>query len=263
MGWTRTSSKRGIAIDLSIHRFSRTELLLGKPGLSRLAAATVAVFGVGGVGSFTVEALARAGVGHLVLVDNDEVSLTNINRQLHSLSSTVGRMKTEIMRERILDINPAAQVTVINDFYLPDHADRFFIGRYDYVVDAIDTVAGKVSLAVECQKRQIPIMSSMGAGNKLDPTRFAIADIYKTSVDPLARVMRRKLKEQGVKRLKVVYSTEEPRQVILPADGEAEKKGSAGRTAPGSISFTPSVAGLIIASEVVKDLTGNFGEAER
>ncbi|SDP52877.1 tRNA threonylcarbamoyladenosine dehydratase [Selenomonas ruminantium] len=248
---------------MSIHRFSRTELLLGKPGLSRLAAATVAVFGVGGVGSFTVEALARAGVGHLVLVDNDEVSLTNINRQLHSLSSTVGRMKTEIMRERILDINPAAQVTVINDFYLPDHADRFFIGRYDYVVDAIDTVAGKVSLAVECQKRQIPIMSSMGAGNKLDPTRFAIADIYKTSVDPLARVMRRKLKEQGVKRLKVVYSTEEPRQVILPADGEAEKKGSAGRTAPGSISFTPSVAGLIIASEVVKDLTGNFGEAER
>lgn len=245
----------------AIHRFSRTELLLGREGLERLAAARVAVFGVGGVGSFVVEGLARAGVGHLLLVDNDVVSLTNINRQLHSLTSTVGQAKTELMRQRVLDINPAAQVTVINDFYLPDHADRFFIGDYDYVVDAIDTVAGKVSLAVECQKRHLPLIASMGAGNKLDPARFRVADIYKTSVDPLARVMRRKLKALGVKKLKVVYSDEEPRQVIMPTDGAAETKGTAGRTAPGSISFVPSVAGLIIASEVVKDLTGNFGEA--
>ena len=246
-----------------IHRFSRTELLLGLQGLEHLSAAVVAVFGVGGVGSFVVEALARAGVGHLVLVDNDEISLTNINRQLHSLSSTVGQMKTEVMRQRIMDINPAAKVTVINDFYLPDNADRFFISHYDYVVDAIDTVAGKVSLAVECQRRQIPLIASMGAGNKVDPTRFAITDIYKTSVDPLARVMRKKLKEQGVRKLKVVYSTEVPRQVILPESGAMEKKGTAGRTAPGSISFVPSVAGLIIASEVVKDLTQNFGGADR
>lgn len=244
-----------------IHRFSRAELLLGWEGLAKLSAATVAVFGVGGVGAFVVEGLARAGVGNLVLVDNDVVSLTNINRQLHSLTSTIGQQKTELMRQRVLDINPAAQVTVINDFYLPDHADRFFIGSYDYVVDAIDTVAGKVSLAVECQKRHLPLIASMGAGNKLDPTRFRVADIYKTSVDPLARVMRRKLKAQGVKKLKVVYSDEEPRQVILPADAIVEQKGTAGRTAPGSISFVPSVAGLIIASEVVKDLTGNFGEA--
>ncbi len=244
-----------------IHRFSRAELLLGREGLAKLSAATVAVFGVGGVGAFVVEGLARAGVGNLVLVDNDVVSLTNINRQLHSLTSTIGQQKTELMRQRVLDINPAAQVTVINDFYLPDYADRFFIGSYDYVVDAIDTVAGKVSLAVECQKRHLPLIASMGAGNKLDPTRFRVADIYKTSVDPLARVMRRKLKAQGVKKLKVVYSDEEPRQVILPADATVEQKGTAGRTAPGSISFVPSVAGLIIASEVVKDLTGNFGEA--
>lgn len=244
-----------------LHRFSRTELLLGQAGLDRLAAATVAVFGVGGVGSFVAEGLARAGVGHLVLVDNDEVSLTNINRQLHSLTSTIGQLKTELMRERILDINPAAQVTVINDFYLPDNADRFFIGPYDYVVDAIDTVAGKISLAVECQRRQLPLIASMGAGNKLDPTRFEVADIYKTSVDPLARVMRRKLKEKGVKKLKVVYSREEPRQVVLPADGQAEAKGTAGRTAPGSISFVPSVAGLIIAGEVIKDLTIRTQEA--
>jgi tRNA A37 threonylcarbamoyladenosine dehydratase len=243
----------------NVHRFSRSELLLGREGLARLASATVAVFGVGGVGSFVAEGLARAGVGHLVLVDNDKISLTNINRQLHSLTSTVGKSKTAVMRERIMDINPAAKVNEINDFYLPDNADSFFIGDYDYVVDAIDTVAGKVSLAVECQKRQLPLIASMGAGNKFDPTRFVVSDIYKTSVDPLARVMRRKLKQAGVKKLKVVYSTEEPRQIMLPEDGEAEKKGSAGRTAPGSMSFVPSVAGLIIASEVVKDLTGNFG----
>lgn len=246
----------------TIHRFSRTELVLGREGLSRLTAARVAVFGVGGVGSYVAEGLARAGVGHLVLVDNDVISLTNINRQLHSLTSTLGKQKTAVMRERILDINPAAEITVINAFYLPDNADSFFMENtpYDYVVDAIDTVAGKISLAAECAKRHLPIISSMGAGNKVDPARFEVADIYETSVDPLARVMRKKLKELGVKKLKVVYSKEEPRQVILPDSGEVEKKGSAGRMAPGSISFVPSVAGLIIASEVVKDLTGNFGK---
>ena len=227
--------------------------------MERLAGASVAVFGIGGVGSYVAEGLARAGVGHFVLVDNDVISLTNINRQLHSLTSTVGQQKTAVMRARILDINPAAEVKVINAFYLPDNAGDFFVDRYDYVVDAIDTVAGKISLAVECQKRHLPLIASMGAGNKADPTRFEVADIYQTSVDPLARVMRKKLKEHGVKKLKVVYSREEPRRIILPADGQAEKKGSAGRTAPGSLSFVPSVAGLIIASEVVKDLTGNFG----
>ena len=236
-----------------IHRFSRTELLLGQAGIEKLAASTVAIFGVGGVGSYVAEGLARAGVGHLVLIDNDSITLTNINRQLHSLTSTIGQMKTAVMRERILDINPEAQVTVINDFYLPDNADSFFVADYDYVVDAIDTVAGKISLAVECDRRGLRLMASMGAGNKLDPARFKVTDIYKTSVDPLARVMRKKLKEQGVKKLKVVYSTEEPRKIKLPETGQAETKGS-GRIAPGSISFVPSVAGLIIAGEVVRDL---------
>lgn len=239
----------------NIHRFSRTELLIGSEGLDKLAASKVAVFGVGGVGSFVVEGLARAGVGKLVLIDNDSISLTNINRQLHSLTSTVGQMKTEVMRQRILDINPEAEVSVINDFYLPDKADSFFAADYDYVVDAIDTVAGKISLAVECDRRGLPLMASMGAGNKLSPARFEVTDIYKTSVDPLARVMRKKLKEQGIKKLKVVYSREEPLAVKLPADGPVETKGS-GRIAPGSISFVPSVAGLIIASEVIKDLLG-------
>ena len=237
----------------NIHRFSRTGLLVGQEGLAKLAASKVAVFGIGGVGSYVAEGLARAGVGHLVLIDNDSISLTNINRQLHSLTSTVGQMKTEVMRQRILDINPEAEVSMINDFYLPENADGFFAADYDYVVDAIDTVAGKISLAVECDRRGLPLMASMGAGNKLDPTRFEVTDIYKTSVDPLARVMRKKLKERGVKKLKVVYSREEPLKVKLPADGQAETKGS-GRIAPGSISFVPSVAGLIIAGEVVRDL---------
>jgi len=228
--------------------------------LASLAASRVAVFGIGGVGSYVVEGLVRAGVGHFVLVDNDEISLTNINRQLHSLSSTLGKQKTLVMQKRILDINPEAEVMVINDFYLPDNADSFFLKDrpYDYVVDAIDTVAGKISLAVECQKRNLPLIASMGAGNKVDPTRFEVADIYQTSVDPLARVMRRKLKAQGIKKLKVVYSKEEPCRVILPPSGEAEQKGNAGRIAPGSLPFVPSVAGLIIASEVVKDLTADY-----
>lgn len=244
-------------------RFSRTELLLGEQGMKKLASSTVAVFGIGGVGSFVAEGLARAGVGHLVLVDNDKICLTNINRQIHATSKTVGRLKTETMKERILAINPQAVVDTIEDFYLPENADAFFSQRYDYVVDAIDTVTGKINLVLQCRDRGIPIICSMGAGNKLDPSKFEVTDIYKTSVDPIARVMRKKLKENRVKKLKVVYSKEKPLTVKQGGCGQncicppgsannCEKK----RAVPGSISFVPSVVGLIIASEVVRDITG-------
>jgi len=233
-------------------RFVRTELLLGEAALAKLANSHVAVFGIGGVGSYTVEALARCGIGHFLLVDNDRVSISNINRQLHALTETVGQYKTNLMADRIKSINPEAVVDTIEDFYLPDNRDKFFVSKYDYVVDAIDTVTAKIDLVVEAQKRNIPIISSMGAGNKLNPTELEVADIYKTSVCPLARVMRQKLKKLGIKKLKVVYSKEEPRRqketanMLIPPQGKA--------TVPGSISFVPSVAGLIIASEVVKDL---------
>ena len=186
-------------------RFSRTTLLLGDAAMEKLAASTVAVFGVGGVGSYAAEGLARAGVGHIVLIDNDLICLTNINRQIHATTQTVGRKKTEAMRERILAINPRAVVDCIEEFYLPERAERFFAQHYDYVIDAIDTVTGKIHLVLACGERHIPIISSMGAGNKLDPTLFEVTDIYKTSVDPIARVMRKKLKEHHVKKLKVVY----------------------------------------------------------
>lgn len=224
-------------------RFQRTQLLLGAENFAKLTAATVAVFGIGGVGSFTAEALARSGVGHLVLIDKDNVDVTNINRQIHALSSTVGKPKVEVMRDRILEINPAAKVDTVQKFYLPDEpAENFFICEYDYAVDAIDTVSAKIELAVECQRRKIPLVSSMGAGNKLDPTRFKVADIFQTSVDPLAKVMRKKLRERGVERLKVVYSEEVPLKI------------NAGEKVIGSAAFVPSVAGLIMAAEVVKDL---------
>ena len=220
--------------------FERTIRLIGEENFLKLNSSTVAIFGVGGVGSFTVEALARSGIGHLILIDKDNVDVTNINRQIHALNSTVGKSKVELMRERILDINPAAQVDIIQKFYLPsENAEDFFICGYDYVVDAIDTITAKINLVVECQRRKIPLISSMGAGNKLDPTKFRVADIYKTSVDPVAKVMRKKLRELGVPNLKVVYSDELPRAV----EGVI-----------GSIAFVPSVAGLIIAAEVVKDL---------
>lgn len=242
-------------------RLLRTELLLGKTGLERLASSTVAVFGIGGVGSFATEALARAGIGHLVLVDHDVVDVSNINRQLHALTTTVGKRKTELMRERILKINPDAVVDTISEFYLPDNAEKFFLCKYDYVVDAIDTVTSKINLVLQCRDRNIPIISSMGAGNKLHPEMFEIADIYSTSVDPLARVMRKKLKEHGIKSLKVVYSREVP---IVPTGlGQPEVMGeNAGerddlpkkKRVPGSISFVPSAAGLILAGEVVRNL---------
>ena len=228
-------------------RFQRTRLLLGGEKFARLEAATVAIFGIGGVGSFTAEALARSGVGHLILIDKDAVDVTNINRQIHALSSTVGAAKVEVMRARILEINPAAVVDTIQKFYVPGAAAAdFFICEYDYVVDAIDTISAKIELAVECTARKIPLISSMGAGNKFDPTRFKVADIFKTSVDPIAKVMRKKLRERGVERLKVVYSEEEPQKI------------SGGII--GSAAFVPSVAGLIMAAEVVRDLTGGFDE---
>ena len=221
-------------------RFSRTELLIGKEGIEKLQRSRVAVFGVGGVGGFAVEALARSGVGALDLIDKDDVSMSNLNRQIIALTSTVGRPKVEVAAERISDINPDCKVTVHKTFYLPDTKDEFDFSDYDYVVDAIDTVTGKLLIIEEAKAANVPVISSMGAGNKLDPAAFEVADIYKTSVCPLAKVMRRELKKRGVDHLKVVYSKEEPKKPAADF--------------PASIAFVPSVAGLIIAGEVVKDL---------
>ena len=228
-------------------QFSRTELLLGQEGMTKLKNARVAVFGVGGVGGYVVEALARSGVGALDLVDKDTVSLSNINRQIIALHSTVGRLKTEVAAERARDINPNICVTTHNIFYLSETAAQFDFSKYDYIVDAIDTVSGKLALVEQANKAGTPIISSMGAGNKLDATAFKVADISKTSVCPLARVMRRELKKRGIDRLKVVYSEEEP----LPAKTVDEETG---KPIPASIAFVPSVVGLIIAGEVIKDL---------
>lgn len=220
-------------------RFNRLKFLIGAENFQKLSAATVAVFGVGGVGSFTVEALARSGVGHLVLIDKDNIDVTNINRQIHALGSTVGKSKVEVMRERILDINSAAQVDTIQKFLLPgEPVEDFFICRYDYVVDAIDTITAKIFLIEQCNLRGIKIVSSMGAGNKLDATRFKVADIFQTSVDPVAKILRKKLRDRKIESLKVVYSDETPRPV---------------KDVIGSVAFVPSVAGLILAGEVVKD----------
>ena len=251
-------------------QFSRTELLLGKEAMDRLSKCRVAVFGIGGVGGYVCEALARSGVGALDLIDDDKVCQSNINRQIIATSKTVGRYKTDVMKERILDINPDAEVNTHTCFFLPENASDFPFDKYDYVVDAIDTVTAKIELVMQCQKAGVPIMSSMGAGNKLDPTLFRVADIYKTSVDPLAKVMRRELKKRGVKKLKVVYSEEEPirpigngdNQEVDSTEPEAERPGSKRRATPGSTAFVPSVAGLIIAGEVIKDLTRDCGRDE-
>ena len=228
-------------------QFSRTALLLGKAGVEKLKNSRVAVFGVGGVGGYVVEALARAGVGALDLIDKDTVSVSNINRQIIALHSTVGRLKTEVAAERAKDINPDICVRVHDVFYLPETAEQFDFTQYDYVVDAIDTVSGKLALVEQAKQANTPVISSMGAGNKLDATAFEVADITKTSVCPLARVMRRELKKRGIEHLKVVYSKEEP----LPSPLTDEESG---KPIPGSISFVPSVVGLIIAGEVIKDL---------
>lgn len=240
-----------------IHSFSRTELLLGSKAMQRIYHARVAVFGIGGVGGHAVDALARSGVGAIDLFDDDEVCLTNLNRQLIATHSSLGRKKVEVMRERILDINPECQVAAYPMFYLPENADTVDLSAYDYVIDAIDTVSAKIELAVRCDRLGVPLVSSMGAGNKLDPTAFEVADIYKTSVDPLARVMRRELKARGVRGLRVVYSKEPP----LTPEGEQEgglldtvRIGGSRRSTPGSCAFVPSVAGLILAGEVIKNL---------
>jgi len=247
-----------------LHEFSRSELILGKAGIEKLKNSKVAVFGVGGVGSYTVEALVRCGVGHIVLIDDDCICLTNLNRQLHATRKTVGKPKVEAMRDRILDINPKCEVTIIQKFYMPDVAEELIDNSYNYIVDAIDTVTAKIDLVVRAEERGIPIISAMGAGNKLDPTKFEVSDIYKTTVDPLARVVRKELRNRGIKKLKVVYSKEEP---ITPVETENSScsagcicpKGTARKCTvkhqiPGSLSFVPSVMGLIIAGEVIKDL---------
>lgn len=237
-----------------LDEFSRSRLLLGSGGMDHLRECRVAVFGVGGVGGFCVEALARTGIGSFVLVDNDTVSLTNLNRQIIALHSTIGRQKVEVMGERILQINPRATVEVHQTFYLPENEENLIDGC-DYVVDAIDTVSGKIALAKEAQAKNIPVISSMGAGNKLDPTQFQVADIYDTSVCPLCRAMRQQLKKNGVSSLKVVYSQEPP----VPREEDAElQSDSTKRQTPGSVSFVPSVAGLILAAEVIKDLTAPY-----
>ena len=248
---------------MALHSFSRTELLIGTKGLENLKNSKIAVFGIGGVGTFTVEALARSGVGKFVLVDDDDICLTNINRQIHALRSTVGKSKVETMKARILDINPKAEVTTYQELYNSESAERLLANDYDYVVDAIDMVSAKLDLIERCKNRGIPIISCMGAGNKLDPTRLEVTDIYKTSVCPLAKVMRKELRKRGVKDLKVVYSKEEP---ITPLEIESsscktncicpnkDRTCTVKHQIPGSVSFVPSVAGLIIASQIVRDL---------
>lgn len=248
-----------------LNQFSRTELIFGKEAMEKLAASRVAVFGIGGVGGFTVEALARSGVGAIDLIDDDKVCLTNINRQIIATRKTVGQYKVDVAAERIADINPDATVRTYKTFYTPETADQFDFSEYDYVVDAIDTVTGKIELVLKAKAANTPIICSMGAGNKVDPTAFEVADIYKTSVCPLARVMRYELKKRGVDSLKVVYSKEKP---IKPVEDMAiscrtncicppgtARKCTQRNQVPGSNAFVPSVVGLIIAGEVIKDLT--------
>ena len=233
--------------------FSRTALLLGQGSMDKLARARVAVFGLGGVGGYAVEALTRSGIGALDLIDNDTVSRSNINRQIIATQDTVGMQKTEAARARVLSINPDARVTVYNTFYTPETAGQFDFTQYDYVIDAIDTVTGKIELVMQANAANTPIICSMGAGNKLDPTAFEVADIYKTSVCPLARVMRRELKKRGIPHLKVVYSKEIPITADASLQAEDPDAGKR-RSIPGSIAFVPSVAGLILAGEVIKDI---------
>lgn len=228
-----------------MNQFARTELLVGAEGIEKLKNARVAVFGIGGVGGYVVEALARSGVGTLDLIDNDRVSLTNLNRQIIATHSTIGEYKVDVAKRRVLDIFPMAVVYTYKTFFLPETASEFDFAAYDYVVDAIDTVTGKIQLVVEADRANTPVISCMGAGNKMDPTAFAVADIYQTSVCPLAKVMRRELKNRGIRKLKVVYSREVPVTKTQP---------------PGSNAFVPSAAGLIMAGEVVKDLLADRRE---
>ncbi len=246
--------------------FSRTRLLIGQDAMDKLKSAKVAVFGVGGVGGYVAEALARSGVGKLVLIDNDMVSVSNINRQIIALHSTIGKYKTEVMKERILDINPDACVEIHNCFFLPENADTFDFSTYDYVVDAVDTVTAKIEIILRSKAANVPVISAMGAGNKLDATKFEITDIYKTKSCPLAKVMRKELRARGVESLKVLYSTEpaiKPCGQYGESDAQAgeqsDKSQSARRSTPGSIAYVPSVAGLLLAGEVIKDIFSQKG----
>ena len=252
-----------------LNQFSRTELLFGKEAMEKLASSRVAVFGIGGVGGYTVEALVRSGIGAVDLIDDDKVCLTNINRQIYATRKTVGQYKVDVAAERIAEINPDAKVCTYKTFYMPETAEQFDFTEYDYIVDAIDTVTGKIALVENAYAANTPIISSMGAGNKIDPTAFEVTDIYKTSVCPLAKVMRHELKRRGIKKLKVVYSKEQP---ITPIDDMAiicqqncicppgtARKYTQRRQVPGSNSFVPSVVGLIIAGEVIKDLIKPIG----
>lgn len=238
-----------------LEQFARTGLLIGEENMQKLENAKVAVFGIGGVGGYVVEALARSGVGTFDLIDNDTVALSNLNRQIIATKDTVGQYKTEVMKNRILSINPEAKVNVHNCFYLPETAQEFNFSDYTYVVDAVDTVTAKIDIIMQAQAAGVPVISSMGAGNKLDATRLTVTDIYKTTMCPLAKVMRRELKKRGVKKLKVVYSTE---KAIKPV-GEVEEN-TGRRSTPGSIAYVPSVAGLLLAGEIIKDIIGYVPE---
>lgn len=247
-----------------LHKFSRTELLVGKEGLKKLEDSKVAIFGIGGVGSYAVEGLARAGIGKFVLIDDDKICLTNINRQIHATTKTVGVLKVEAMKNRILEINPKAEVITHTTFLTPENSNELICEDYDYIVDAIDTITSKIDLVIKAKEKNVPIISSMGAGNKLDPTRFEVVDIKKTSMCPVAKVMRRELKRRNIDSLKTVYSKEEPLTPINDCESSCKnncvcpkgtvRKCTQRRAIPGSISFVPSVVGLIIASEVVKDI---------
>ena len=249
-----------------LNQFSRTELMFGKDGMEKLKNARVAVFGIGGVGGYTVEALVRSGIRYLDLIDDDKVCLTNINRQIIATRKTVGKYKVNVMKERILEINPDAVVTTHQCFYSAETADQFDFSQYDYIVDAIDTVSAKIEMVLRAQEKNVPIISCMGAGNKLDPTGFEVADIYKTSVCPLAKVMRKELKVRGIKKLKVVYSQELPKKPIEDMAASCKtncicppgnvSKCTMKRQIPGSNSFVPATAGLILAGEVIKDISG-------
>lgn len=253
------------------NQFARTELLLGNEAMEKLSKSRVAVFGIGGVGGYVCEALVRSGVGAFDLIDSDRVSLTNLNRQIIATRKTIGQYKTDVMKERIMEINPEADVRVYRCFFLPENAGMFDFGEYDYVVDAVDTVTAKIALVMKAQENKVPVISSMGAGNKLDAGMFRVADIYQTKVCPLAKVMRRELKKRGVEKLKVVYSEEMP---VCPLDDrkdshqaeticlpQAELEPAAKKSVPGSVAFVPSVAGLMIAGEVVRDLIKDMREA--
>lgn len=249
-----------------LNQFSRTQLLLGEEAMEKLKQSRVAVFGIGGVGGYVCEALVRSGVGSFDLIDDDKICLTNLNRQIIATRKTVGKYKADVMKERILEINPDAEVTVHKCFFLPENAEEFPFDEYDYVVDAVDTVTAKIEIVLQAQKKQVPVISCMGAGNKLDGSQFKVADIYKTQMCPLAKVMRRELKKRGVRKLKVVYSEEKPTRPIEDMSIScrshcicppgAKHKCTERRDIPGSVAFVPSVAGLIIAGEVVKELSG-------